>query len=54
VTEVYVRVGGWGIGCVQELPGANAQERTLAEARVSLREAIELILEANASLRSDG
>jgi len=46
-TVVFEPVDGWWIGCVEELPGANAQERTLEEARASLREAVQLILEAN-------
>ena len=47
---VFERSGEWWIGWVEELPGANAQERTLEEARASLREAVTLILEANREL----
>ncbi|MHC5932622.1 type II toxin-antitoxin system HicB family antitoxin [Nostoc sp.] len=43
-TAVFEKIDDWYIGYVQELPGANVQERTLEEARKSLREAIELIL----------
>jgi predicted RNase H-like HicB family nuclease len=43
-TGVFEKVDGWYIGYIQELPGANVQEKTLEEARESLREAIELIL----------
>lgn len=44
-TGVFEKVDDdWYIGYVQELPGANVQEKTLEEARESLREAIELIL----------
>jgi predicted RNase H-like HicB family nuclease len=46
-TAGFEQVDGWWIGYVEELPGANAQERTLEEARASLREAVQLILEAN-------
>ena|SRR5215210_2064678 len=49
-TAVYERDGHWWIGYVEELPGANAQEETLQETRESLREAVELILEANREL----
>jgi transcriptional regulator with XRE-family HTH domain len=49
-TAVYERDGDWWIGYVEELPGANAQERTLDEARQSLREAVRDILEANREL----
>ena len=46
-TAVFERHGDWWIGYTEELPGANAQERTLEEARESLREAVQLILEVN-------
>jgi predicted RNase H-like HicB family nuclease len=35
---------------INALPGANTQGRTLAEARANLREAAELVLEANRDL----
>jgi predicted RNase H-like HicB family nuclease len=46
-TAVYEQVDDWWIGYVEELPGANAQERTLEEVRVSLKEAVRLIIEVN-------
>ncbi len=49
-TAVYQRDGDWWIGFVEELPGANAQEETLEEARESLREAVSDVLEANREL----
>jgi transcriptional regulator with XRE-family HTH domain len=49
-TAVYQRDGDWWIGYVEELPGANAQERTLEKARESLKEAVADILEANREL----
>lgn len=49
-TAVYQQDEGWWIGYVEELPGANAQERTLEEARESLLEAVAGILEANREL----
>ena len=49
-TAVYQREGDWWIGYVEELPGANAQGGTLGEARESLREAVDLVLEANREL----
>lgn len=49
-TGVFEKIEDWYIGYVQELPGANVQEKTLEEARESLREAIELILRANREL----
>jgi predicted RNase H-like HicB family nuclease len=38
------------IGYVEELPGANTQGSTLDEARESLLEAVELVLEANRTM----
>ena len=49
-TAVFERDGDWWIGYVQELPGANTQGRTLAEVRENLREAVQLVLEANRHL----
>lgn len=46
-TAVYKKVKGWYIGYAEELPGANTQGKTLKEVRENLREAIELILQAN-------
>jgi predicted RNase H-like HicB family nuclease len=45
-TGVFEQVGGWWTGYVEELPGCNVQEPTLAEARESLKEAIQLIVNA--------
>jgi predicted RNase H-like HicB family nuclease len=41
--------GGY-VAFVEELPGANTQGETLDEARTNLREAVELVLEANRAL----
>lgn len=48
MTAVFRAVpeGGY-VACVEELPGANTQGETLAEARANLREAVALVLEAN-------
>ncbi len=43
-------MGDWWIGHVEELPGCNVQERSLEEARASLKEAIQLIVHANRDL----
>jgi len=50
-TAVYERDGDWVIAYCPEVPGANGQGRTKEEARDSLRQAIELILEDR---RDDG
>lgn len=47
---VYKKSGRHYIGWVEEVPGANTQGRTLKEAKVNLREAVVLILEANRML----
>ncbi|NEU75901.1 type II toxin-antitoxin system HicB family antitoxin [Hassallia byssoidea VB512170] len=49
-TAVFEKVDDWYIGYIQELPGANVQEKTLEEARESCTEAIALILISNREL----
>ena len=49
-TAVFEQHGDWWIGYVEELPGANTQGQTLDEARANLREAVQLVLEANREL----
>ena len=50
LTAVFMQVPEGYIGFVEELPGANTQGDTLEEARENLREAVELVLEANRQL----
>jgi predicted RNase H-like HicB family nuclease len=47
LTAVYERHDDWFTGYVEELSGVNIQEATLEEARESLREAVQLIIESN-------
>jgi predicted RNase H-like HicB family nuclease len=49
-TAVFEQDGPWWIGYVEELPGANTQGATLDETRQNLKEAVELVLEANRDL----
>ncbi len=42
--------GRWYIGYIPEVPGVNTQGRTLKEVSENLKEAMELILEANKEL----
>jgi predicted RNase H-like HicB family nuclease len=49
-TGVFEEVEGWWIGHVEELPGCNVQERTLKEARKSLKEVIQLVVQSNRDL----
>lgn len=53
LTAVYRKVQEGYIGFVEELPGANTQGKTLEEARVNIREAIEMTLEANRILAEE-
>ena len=50
LTAVFLPVPEGYIAFVEELPGANTQGATLEEARENLREAVELVLEANRQL----
>ncbi len=50
MTAVFQQVPQGFIAFVEELPGANTQGATLEEARENLREAVELVLEANREL----
>jgi predicted RNase H-like HicB family nuclease len=49
-TAVYMKVPEGYIAFVEELPGANTQGDTLEEARENLREAVQLVLDANREL----
>lgn len=53
LTAVYRKVPEGFVAFVKELPGANSQGETLAEARRNLREAVELVLEANRALSEE-
>jgi predicted RNase H-like HicB family nuclease len=50
LTAVYMPVPEGYIGFVEEIPGANSQGETLVEVRENLREAVQLVLEANREL----
>ena len=50
LTAIFMKVPEGYIAFVEELPGANTQGDTLEEARENLREAVELVLEANREL----
>lgn len=52
-TAVFQKVPEGYIGYVEELPGANTQGETLEETRENLKEAIELVLEANRELSEE-
>jgi predicted RNase H-like HicB family nuclease len=50
-TPVFMEVPEGYIGFVEELPGANTQGATLEETQENLKEAVDLVLEANLMLR---
>ncbi|HYU35991.1 MAG TPA: type II toxin-antitoxin system HicB family antitoxin [Thermoanaerobaculia bacterium] len=52
-TAVFRRVTEGYVAFVEELSGANTQGATLEEARKNLREAVQLILEANRALAGE-
>ena len=53
LTAVYRKVPEGYIGFVEELPGANTQGATIEETRENLKEALELVLEANRALAEE-
>ncbi len=50
LNAVYLKVPEGYVAFVEELPGANTQGAILEEARENLREAVELVIEANRAL----
>ena len=50
LTAGFMPVAEGYIGFVEEIPGANSQGETLNEVRENLREAVQLVLEANREL----
>ncbi|RKX84664.1 MAG: type II toxin-antitoxin system HicB family antitoxin [Spirochaetes bacterium] len=46
-TAIIKNEGAWWIGWIEEIPGANAQERTRDELIISLKEVTKDILEIN-------
>ena len=53
LNAVYLKVPEGYVAFVKELPGANTQGETLEEARANLKEAVELVLEANRTLAEE-
>ncbi len=53
LTAVYIQVPEGYIAFVEELPGANTQRATLDEARENLKEAVEMVLQANRDLAEE-
>ena len=53
LTAVFRRVPEGYIGFVEEMPGANTQGDSLEEVRDNLKEAVQLVLEANRQLAEE-
>jgi predicted RNase H-like HicB family nuclease len=53
LTAVFEKVPEGYIGFIEELPGANTQGATIEEARSNLKEAVELVFEANRLLSEE-
>ena len=50
LTAAYKQVGDWWAAWVEEIPGVNTQGKTLDEARENLKDALQMVLEANREL----
>lgn len=46
-TAVIIKSGDWYAGTVKELTGVNTQGRTIKEVKENLKEAIQMIVQAN-------
>ena len=53
VTAIIQKDGDWWIGWIEEIPGANAQEKTREELIISLREAAKDILDLNRNVAKE-
>jgi predicted RNase H-like HicB family nuclease len=53
-TAVFEQRGSVWIGYVEELPGANSQGETIEEVRENLKEAVQLVMEANREITRCG
>ena len=53
LTAVFQKVPDGYIAFVEELPGANTQGKSLEEARMNLREAVQMVLEANRAMTEE-
>ncbi len=49
-TAIIEKRGKWYVATIKEIPGVNTQGRTIAEARRNLKEALQLVVEANREL----
>ena len=50
LTAAYKLVGEWWAASIEEIPGVHTQGKTMEEARENLRDALEMVLQANREL----
>jgi predicted RNase H-like HicB family nuclease len=50
LTAAYCQVGEWWAASIEEIPGVHTQGATLEEARENLRDALQMVLDANRDL----
>ncbi len=50
---MFQKVAEGYIGFVEELPGANTQDITMAEVRTNIEEAVSLVLETNRAMTEE-
>jgi predicted RNase H-like HicB family nuclease len=50
LTAAYKKVGDWWAASIEEIPGVHTQGATYEEARENLKDALEMVLEANREL----
>ena len=49
-TTIIENHGGWYVGYVEEISGVNTQGKTVEEVEENLKEALELVIQANREL----
>ena len=51
-TTIIEKHGEWYVGYIEEIAGVNTQGKTVEEVEENLREALELVIQANRELRT--
>ncbi len=46
-TTIIEKHGKWYVGCIEEISGVNTQGKTVEEVEENLKEALELVIQAN-------
>jgi predicted RNase H-like HicB family nuclease len=50
LTAAFKQVGNWWAASIEEIPGVHTQGETLEEARENLKDALQMVMEANREL----